>query len=116
MLFLDSSRWKPNGGKLAHFQCQECHVRRHASEFLICLCDSATQFIITGKSGGEPAFWNVEDGWMDGLEAATAFPGGIFGEKLPPGAEGLLELTFTGDHVSFYPVTLPRRGRGSKNL
>lgn len=111
MLLLDSTRWYPEiSSGFSGFRCTECATWKYASEFLVCDCDKESQFLITGKEHGEPVYWNLESGWTDDVTEATTFPKGIFGENLPPGAEGILELTLTGEHVAFYSSTLPRGG------
>lgn len=111
MLSLDSTRWRSEvSSGYAGFRCNECATWKYASEFLVCDCDKESQFVITGKQDGEPVYWNIEQGWIDDLTEATTFPKGIFGEKLPPGAEGILELTLTGEHVACYSCTPPRGG------
>lgn len=110
MLTLNSTRWVPERSSgYAGFRCTECATWKYASEFLVCDCDQQTQFVIAGKEHGQPVWWNVDTGWTMDINHATTFPAGIFGEKLPPGAEGILEMTLTGEHVSFYS-TLPRGG------
>lgn len=111
MLSLDLTRWVPEvSSGFAGFRCTECATWKYASEFLVCNCDEDSQFLITGKEHGEPVYWNITHGWTDDVTEATTFPTGILGEPLPPGAEGILELTLTGEHVKFYPCTPPRGG------
>ena len=114
MFTVDESRWVSKSGKYAGFQCTECGIWRGADTFLNCKCDITSQFLIAGKEHGEPVYWNIENGWTDDMTEATTFPVGIFGENLPPGAEGIVELTFTGEHVAFYSCT-PPPGGGLKN-
>ena len=109
MFSLDDTRWIPKSGVYAGFQCTECGIWRGASEFLNCKCDMETQFVIAGKEFGEPVWWHNEIGWIDEITDATTYTKGIVGHPLPPGAEGLLELTLTGEHVAFYS-TLPHGG------
>jgi hypothetical protein len=108
MLSLDSTRWVRSSE--ATFICTECHTLKHVSELLVCDCDKESQFVIAGKQHGEPVYWNNDQGWIDDLTEATTFSTGIFGEPLPPGAESLLELTLTGDHVACYSCTPPPGG------
>lgn len=103
---LDITRWKPapreNFG--AGFACSECLTWRHASEFLRCKCDNEKQYVIAGADHGEPTWWNIEHGWVTEFEEATTFPIGLFGEPLPPGSTGILEMTLTGEMVEFFAL------------
>lgn len=116
---LDSSRWVATCQYMgtsfkAGFKCNECETWRHASEFLTCNCDKETQYVIAGADHGEPTWWNNEDGWVHEFEEATTFPLGLFGEPLPPGSTGILEMTLTGDLVNFYAFH-PSRIRGQNS-
>lgn len=111
MFSLDATRWVPQVHKgFAGYRCLECGQLRHASEFLNCQCQSDTQFIICGRDAGECVFWNNENGWIHDITEATTFPKGILGESLPPGGEGIMELTLTGENVGYYPCTPPTGG------
>lgn len=115
MLSLNSTRWVTECKFIGHgfkagFRCKECSAWKHASEFLTCACDDESQFVIAGKQHGEPVYWNNELGWIDDLTEATTFPKGILGESLPLGAESVLELTLTGEHVACYSCTPPPGG------
>lgn len=110
MFTLDESRWvSEQSSGFAGFRCTECATWKYASEFLNCQCDTDSQFLIAGKINGEPVWWHNGQGWIEDITEASTYPKGILGEPLPPGAEGVLELTLTGEHVRFLS-TLPRRG------
>jgi hypothetical protein len=115
MFTLDSNRWAfERSSGFAGYRCQECATWKYASEFLLCDCDKKTQFVIAGREYGEVVFWNIEKGWVDDVNHASTFPQGILGESLPPHTEGIMEITFTGEHVMYYPCTPP--GGGGQHL
>lgn len=111
MLSLDSSRWKfERSSGYAGFRCNECATWLYASDFLNCKCDTTPQYVICGTEYGEPVFWNIEKGWVEDVNHASTFPKGILGERLPPRAVGVMELSLTGDHLDYYPYTPPPMG------
>ncbi len=104
---LDKTRWVATCQFMATsfkagFKCNECGTWRHASEFLVCKCDTEKQYVIAGQDHGEPTWWNNENGWVHEFVEATTFPAGIFGESLPPGSVGVLEMTLTGEYVKLH--------------
>lgn len=67
-----------------------------------------TQYIIVGPDipEGDMFYWNVDKGWGN-YDNATTFDREIFTVPLPPGAEGIYEITTDKAELVAYYTIMP---------